>query len=302
MFVHSLRCVLGRTVRLIVKSFVSLLVFLLIVISIDSWINPIPLNDTTIVHHDTQGGDDQRLIVFLTGIQSSGQQVSVDLVPLWQTFGDVDVVEYNRVNFDARDVTRSVVKASEGYSQLTLIGASLGGLLSYDIIAQLKYEQSPIKINLILVDAPTGVEDIVNATAAKAVSKIPFGPLSNWLFTRTVWWFSFNPSDPSELEPVINTAALDALHATAADWPLSSWRQQLSYIVEHAKLQADVLRDVSTVFLRSSMDTVVTKDAATHWPYVPRPLRVIDIRSMHIEFLGFPEAWREGFEMAFAYL
>lgn len=251
--------------------------------------------------------DQRRVIMFLTGAQSSGVILSQDLLPLWRSHGRVMVAEYNRQRFDGDEVVRELVKAikrvpTKHRQRITIIGASMGGLLGTDLAAELVAREIDAKVDFILTDALHDSADLV-APGSGVAAALYAGPVMNGLPTRMFWRLGFNPPPASELEPGFKPAHLDKLHQLASTYPLSGWTDQVRYIVGHADVRRLPPNVTKAVFLQSDMDTTVKPAAYDKWARLfGGDLKHIAVHSTHIEYLGYPKAWDQAFKEAFTAL
>lgn len=249
-----------------------------------------------------------RLVVFLTGTQSSGVKLSVPFIPLWSHYGDVVVVEYSRQRFVSEDVLAAVTAYlgrpdTKPYTRLTLIGASLGGPLSTDLALALPADSPVRHIDFMLADTPTGLTDLRDPRAG-LIARAPFGPLSNALFTKPFWTLGFRPLPPDQLGLGALPSELSASHALAGTYPLSGWVDEVHFITTHERPRLPAASiTVSGVFLQSTRDDVVLPIAYLSWNQVfGGRLPLLRVDSTHIGFLEYPVNWSQAFIQAFALL
>lgn len=255
----------------------------------------LPDQPTVSFSQSTSSANHDRLIVFLPGAQASGSTMVVELLPVFRTYGDTMVVDYNPQRFNVTKVVEAVLQRAPPYRHITLIGASMGGMVASDIIHALPPNK---RVDLILVDAPTGAGDLFQGNLTGIVGDIPFGPMSNHLLARTVWKFVFHPADLSTIHPR-GLKDLHALWASYANYPLSGYADQLAYIAHHPTLTP--LRNVRAVYVKSTRDTVVRQTAYNQWqPFIIGRFPLIRIDSTHISFLDEPDRWEAAFKQAFA--
>ena len=267
----------------------------------------------------------ETLIVYLPGLLAIARTSSLDVIDVWQRYGDVMLVEYGRTDkFDPSYIIKLVVSElrdrlrSGKYKHLIFIGSSMGGRLAYDVlqVGALRYgllpvmkRRSGLRVHLMLLDSPTSASDLylVPPWAVKVapglIRILPFGPI----------WDSFHliskifiPPKKENLEPGVDIVELNRRVDEAKQFALSFWRDEVRYIVTDGEpgeqMPYGLIDDV--VFVHSSGDDdTVRPSAFSKWavayPTIEGP---IEVDSKHVAFSEKPRAWRDAFDVLLARL
>jgi hypothetical protein len=223
-------------------------------------------DDPTIIVHEGNAASNIN-ITYLGGAGSSPSvQVSELLPTLLQHAKKVRVVEYAEYLFDADEVVDAVddaIEADESEAAGTeedevLVGGSMGGLLSYDVIGQRQAKGDTRKFGVVMIDSPTDKEDV------PAVPGVLTGPSSIGLFGWMGFFTSetvgpaigmppFEPGDPAKMSPYINPAELQKSNESYEHWKTSCWSDQGHYVFGHDPLTKRP--NVKWVFIQSGSDT-----------------------------------------------
>src|SRR5690606_24487499 len=97
--------------------------------------------DTSLQQHS--GASTGTLTVYLPGLLADGDDSSKPVIETWLKHGDVLTVSYNGEKFDANDVVKSVTQhlmSDTAHDQFVFVGSSMGGLLTADIMNELRRE------------------------------------------------------------------------------------------------------------------------------------------------------------------
>ncbi|HVQ43981.1 MAG TPA: hypothetical protein VMT30_03375 [Candidatus Saccharimonadia bacterium] len=252
-----------------------------------------------------------RLLIFQTGYQSNATALTVNLLPYWRLFGDVLLVEYPHWRFDSARIVSDLNAYLEHslsrrgpprYTRLTLMGASLGGLLADDEIRGLNHLAGITRRDLVLVDAPTGGADIISGPQRKA-AHVPLGPVFGTVPFWPINQLVFRPPPALQLGPAASQVQLDALHRQARLYQPSALADQAGYIVHHAPLRPNPARNgVQAIYLRSTHRDTVAATAYDHWRRIYPHLQLVPVTSGHIDLLGYPNAWMIAFTQALSQL
>lgn len=280
--------------KFIVSLFVVVLVIPIAILGID-WVLRKGLPDEPTLTQYPGSNNSKELFVLLPGAQVSGTPLFVQLrLPLQQR-GDVLVVDYNPLKFNANTVvTHTLERMSLAYEKITFIGASMGGLVAYDCAQELHRRGDTREISFILLDTPTGTDDLAMGRAARIVGHFPFGPFSN-LFTRPVWEFGFIPSKIEDIHPR-DIGQLEMLWNSYRTYPLSGYVDQLKYMTSHPSLQP--VPEFRVVFIQSTRDEVVEVQAYANWQRVFNDTPLLLVDSTHISFLDEPDRYEAAITQA----
>jgi len=222
------------------------------------------------------------LIVYLPGILSSARSSCIDLIDLWRRYGDVMLVEYGDERFNGSVCVHTVAETvrrqnlEKSYRRIVFIGASMGGLLAYDVIRQLVLANID-SIDLIVLDAPTSNDDFHG-------SKRLLAPLLRILFFGQLW-------------NRLNLVAKISVQLKA--FKLSFWRDQLVYIMSHGAPKSGSLKGLVNrlVYVRSTRDhDTVRPETSLVWLATTPIATVLEVDSTHVGFAESPMIWREAFE------
>jgi thioesterase domain-containing protein len=242
--------------------------------------------------------------VYLPGILAGARASSVGLIDTWRRNSDVDLVEYGDNRFSGpavvRTVTDEIVRAQSAekpYARIVIIGASMGGLVSYDVILQLRAERVATPIDLIVLDAPTSASDFQSPkdVGAPALRFLPFGPL--WNQFNLVKWVPHDP-EPQNLEPGVNLVELHQRVVQAGKYRASFMRDEMVFIMDHGSLAPGSLNGKvdSLVYVRSTRDTdTVRPEAYNAWASAFSATTKKEVKSPHVGFGEYPKAWKQAF-------
>ncbi len=244
------------------------------------------------------------LIVYLPGILASARENSVDLIDIWRRNSDlVMLVEYGDERFDGAFCAKVVSDAIRRQNNITpflrvqLIGSSMGGLVAYDVIQQLKLVGT-VPIELILLDAPTSSSDFQapNHLVAPVLRALPFGPIWNRLNLIDKM---FVPPKEENIEPGVDRAELTRRVNEGKAFRISFWRDELVYIMSHGAPGLDSLEGKvdRLVYVRSTRDNdTVRPEAYNTWAATTSVITRIEVDSTHVGFAERPKTWRQAFE------
>jgi hypothetical protein len=256
-------------------------------------------------NHDTA-------FVFFTGTQSSSQTHSAQMRDLWSEHGDVVLVEYNPKRFDGPTITESTYDQLYlwGYRRVILDGASLGFMLSTDLIDYDRAHGNRLECAVMSEDGFGSTDDLVQGAQARAVAKIwHAGPVANFLLTRLFWKFGFNPPSRDKLGAGVDDDLLNEHYQASKTYPLSGWTGELRYIVKHRAYHAGEYAGIPIIIMRSRPegrtddDGVVKSSAADKIQVIFRGGTIIEVRgSTHVGFAEFVRLWRDAFTKGFAAL
>lgn len=249
-------------------------------------------------------GRDTAFVLF-TGTQSSAKALSAPMLTTWRKAGDAVEVEYPRKRFDGSTIVADTFDQLRtwGYRKVILSGASLGGMVAADFIDYNRQKGSPLQIIAVLMeDAPTSTEDLVQAGGAKFMSWWHAGPLANLLLTKPFWAAGFNPPPRNQLGAGVDEDQLRRQYEASKTYPLSGWTDELRYMANHRTFSSGEYAGIPLVTLQSENDEVVKPGAAAKWQLIFGSGRLITVASMHIGFVEYPEAWRSAFIKAFQQL
>ena len=217
----------------------------------------------------TSAKQKQCLVIYLAGIMAQSQDSSRDVSPMWLKHGNVLFVEYRGKRFRAHQAVTEVVAfidAHEEYSEIVIIGSSMGGLLGYDVIRRLD-AATQRKVVLLAIDAPTSAWDFHSPSdkLAQFMRILPFGPIWN-LVSRPILKRLMVPPKDENIEPEVNREELFRRFRKTWDYPLSFYRDQVKYIITHGRPQANSLRGIKRlIYVASRRDDIVRAEAFEAW-------------------------------------
>ncbi len=192
-------------------------------------------------------------------------------------------------------------KASKPYRRIVIIGSSMGGLLGYDVVRDLRAKSLTTPIEMVVLDPPTGAADFQfpNNLKAHALRVLPFGPIWNQF---NIIDKMFIPPKEENIESGVDRAELARYVEQGKSHRLSFYRDQLMYIMSHATLKAGSLVGLvdRLTIVRSTRDTdtdTVRASASAAW-FAAFPDAVkIEVDSTHVGFAERPETWRQFFKL-----
>ena len=212
------------------------------------------------------------LIVFAPGMMSAASLQAAPIEETLLTHGDLDYVEQRGETYDSEEVvetTSSYIakQLQEGdYEEVTIVGASMGGRVAHDVLESLdkKNELEYVKVNLLLVDAPTAKSDIsTNVRIGGGLGGgLPFGPLINKIPVGKI----LAPIDERYFDPDYDKKAMDDgmryIHTTTP----SDMSRQAKYVLGDP-LPDDSLKGIvdSVAYIQSTGDEFVSPAAIEHW-------------------------------------
>lgn len=244
------------------------------------------------------------LFVYFPGILADGVTSSRELVPVWKQHGDVLLVSYDGRRFDADKITHqsaekiNTLMAAVGYERVVFFGSSMGGLLSYDTIAQIPALKS-LDVSLVTMDAPTKRSDFQSPLDKISLgSKVWWaGPISN-LFSKLYFNATFVAPKEENIEEGVDRDKLAVAVEEAKSYQLSWSMDQNRYLIGHDKLVSGSLCDVRVIYVRSTRDTdTVRPRAFDAWNEAAddKALR-IEVDSTHVGFNERPGIWHSAFK------
>lgn len=223
-----------------------------------------PINgDVEIQTHHCDRGED-KLILFLCGAHSYGHLVWHQIEPYSRGIADTAVATYNVQAFNAAAIVRSLADyVGTQYSDVTFVCASLGGLIGYDTLVELRRRHGiRHHAHFKLIDSPSRFGNINLRGAMRTI-----GGECGTLTRQTVQQLRHH----TEALPVIGnivseTEMLLQLEAQAGRaFPLAGFARQVQYLRRHRGIDPEVLQGCSGEFYRSDQDTVVLETAYDNW-------------------------------------
>jgi hypothetical protein len=215
--------------------------------------------DVEIATHHCQQATTE-LALFLGGAHSYGHLVWQQIEPSWRGHADTAVATYNVESFDANAIARTLADyIGTSYSHVTLICASLGGLIGYDTIALLRQRPS---LSIKLIDSPMRFANISKRGAAQLIGA-ECGTIASSTLNRLL--------HHTESLPVIGNVMSDyeilvQLQRQAERcFPVGGYLRQINYLRRHPGVDPWLLRGINAVFLRSEKDIMVNAGAHKDW-------------------------------------
>lgn len=244
------------------------------------------------------------LFVYFPGILVDGVTSSRELVSVWKQHRDVLLVSYDGRRFDASQIAKesaakinSLIKTA-GYEHIVFIGSSMGGLVSYDTIQQAAGFKS-VDVSLVLIDAPTKRSDLQSPLDKISLgSKIWWaGPISN-LVSKPYFNATFVAPKEGNIEEGVDRDRLNQIVEQSKSYPLSWSMDQNRYLISHGEPDPGSLRNIRTVYVRSTRDNDTTRPRAFNpWNDAAggNAVRIL-VDSTHVGFNERPETWRWAFQ------
>jgi hypothetical protein len=245
------------------------------------------LSDEPTVQSYKGTGTKTSRIVYLGGAGSRpSAQAAGMLATLQAEAKNVDVIEFAAGKFSEDKIIDFVTQRIENDEHVVFVGASLGGLLSYDTIKHLRDSGDTRKFGVVLIDAPAVSGDVVGIPwVLKQLSWIPLGGITNL-------WFHppFDRNAPATIDPDADRQKLEALWQSYETWETSCWVDQGDYVFSHDSLVR--LTDVTWYFIRSGADDFVGENARSHWQNAEGPMEGGTVpEGKHIAFLNRPSVY-----------
>lgn len=264
----------------------------------------------------TTDHSDGTLIIYLPGIVANPNMIPSRIADTWAANGRVWGVQYLSPRFRPKEVVQfvvdEIVKETRRNStrKIVFIGSSMGGLLAYDIQQRLYILSSiaPMPLSMVVVDAPTSRHDLQAPfnVLSLAVKVLPFGPLWNnlsWLLMK----FFFVPPKEGEIDADVSRGTLDWHVKAARSFPVSFWRDQSMYILNHGVPAPGSIHD-ALIYIRSSKDDdTVRREAAEKWQNAlssksSRSFMLDAEGAKHAAYAQNPSAYVKVFPIAFQLL
>lgn len=253
----------------------------------------------------TYQGDDptSNTEVFYVGGAGSSPlaQVSELLPTLKKKAKSVKVVENARFKFDGDKVVDAVDAAMDPEAKELLVGASMGGLLVYDIIHKRQAKGDRRKFGAVLIDAPTDKDDVIGVPEAlKTPSGLGIfswlGVLSDYSVGPMLGFPPFTPGDVSKMSPNVNRQELEKSNRSYEEWMTSAWSDQGDYVFTHDRIVT--LPNTLWVFIQSDKDTFVD-GAKAYWKWLiaQGEVELIHVEpSGHMSFHDWPDEYATAVE------
>ncbi len=234
----------------------------------------VPAMDACTINQLRSSEKDDVIIIFLPGILAASSAMSDRILDVWARFGQVWGVDYTPPRFRPEHIVSLVrdqlLRACLGEAdvkRVVLIGSSMGSLLAYDIRQSLeKSSMFNVDVDLVVVDAPTGRKDFQPLLywTSWFVHILPFGPLWNHL-SKPIMKKLVIPPKEGEIDADVDRDWLDQQVAGARSFPLSFWRDQVMFILNHGAPAPDSV-DEPLVYIRSTKDDdTVRPEAEEKW-------------------------------------
>ncbi len=256
------------------------------------------------------------LIVYLPGILASADMIPPRILSVWAKYGEVWGVNYALPRFlpilSAYEVASAIKKLfdkDDAMQNVVLIGSSMGALLANDVLQILSRKEgfNADDVKLVLIDAPTERQDLHRPLdlTAPLVRWLPFGPIWSHL-SRPIMKLLFIPPKEGEIDADVDRDWLAQQVDGARSFPLSFWRDQIMYILDHGALEPDSIGS-RLVYIRSSEDNdTVRPEAVLKWINASddsmKRTQCLAEGAKHAAFAQNPAAYEEAFPEAFEFL
>ncbi len=246
------------------------------------------------------GTNGNTLFVYFPGILASGESSIKDQLPTLREHGDVMMVSYNGMRFEADVIVeQTVARLSDdvqrvGYDKVVLIGSSMGGLVAYDTYRQIKQEDLAVSYSMILIDAPTGRGDLQSPLNIISLGSLGWwaGPISN-LFSKTYFNATFVEPKGVNIEDGVDRKRLARQVEESKSFPLSWAMDQNRFILRHGAPAPDSLKDARVIYVRSMRDDdTVRPEAFDPWNDASGGKAVrLEVDSTHVGYAERPFTW-----------
>lgn len=277
--------------KLALKILATLLSPLFLYVSLDASTRLFMDDTPTISAH---GGANSRVAVVAEGGAgaSPGKQFS-ELVPKLKERGHTYILETAPREFSARKMIELTLATAtpDKYDKILFVGASKGGLLSYDTAREMRKRGDMRPVGIVMIDSPLYGPDVIGVPFfLRWASIIPLGAISNT-------WFHppFQDGDISQMSPAVNQQELFALWDSYKTWKASCWGDEGRYVFYHNWLYGSVepLPNTKWAFVQSMGDTFVDGNSAlANWRASVGPVGHFMVpKAGHISFHDWPQEY-----------
>lgn len=250
------------------------------------------------------------LTIYIDGVGSSQMRPGDDITDLINDNGsDLLVI---KLPADRRFSKKNVIRAIHNHPRyrdhrgtIRIIGLSMGALLGHDLIEYSKARRRTNKFELVIIDAPTGLDDLQDQNA-KYLKHVPLwlGSLLPDSFDR---WLGKKLLDDGTSAPHANGLSEEYLAMLAEhekrskSIPIAGWLRHMKYLVNHRGPRFAVLVGVNVVVVESLNDPLVKLSRAyVKWSKLGNNLGRFYVDSPgHGLLLEFPGQYVEGLSLAF---
>lgn len=248
-------------------------------------------------------GAGNRVFILLPGILARGNEQFEMLVPTFNAHGSIDFRSYTGSGFNLNRIAKLLARDVDTYSRhgydVTLVGASIGGLVGYSTLFRLKVANAS-NVSLIMVDSPYGVTTMkAFPDRAAFLTRIFKGaPLPNIIGNRILNMMRVGPKrefvdipqgvDADLYFQLIDSKAFSGL----SGHKFSTWWSQLVKMVNYRPRRLIQAYDITYVTcLGAANDVVDQPRAQALWQRSIPDLRLIEIEGAHCGFLQQSPRW-----------
>lgn len=240
---------------------------------------------------------DTAIVVFV-GAFNSADHVVAGLLPVFEQYGDVLLVEYGLKRFNMQKTVEAAFDVLPlQYEKVILIGGSMGGIaaLQFPLLSNRYLREETVAIG---ADTALCAGHLI--WAARLARFVHPGPIFNQLSHLTArLMFRVMPeelwSEGTEEETV-------RAHVVAMRrYRLSSILDQVAAIAGNKLVTREQMLGIRAAYLRSGTDAVIKADkAALSWKFIFPESIVIDVPDgAHVTWVEHASSWRKAFQEAF---
>ena len=260
------------------KAALIIVAFLLVVIAISGASRSFI---TSSVEFTESGIDNNKLFVYLPGMEAGGVESSDVFSAILAEKGRLVQVSYNGSCFRPGQIVQEVADWLDAYRgnssrhlDIVFVGSSLGGLLAYDIRAELMSRgwsnvSSRQTFQFVIIDSPVGSSDLKSPNNWESWIVGPFGSFIGAPFN----WIK-----------------------DSKGYALSYLVDQVHYLGGHKALREGSLSKDQVIFVKSTEDKLVSDKAIKSWNVTNPNMKVIRVKSPHAGFNDRPAVWKSTFE------
>ncbi len=255
-------------------------------------------------------------ILVLPGILSRWNEQIEPVIDILARYGTVFGVDYTAKAWHTdriiANITDFVDHELSSYDKLVVVGISIGGIITPDVVGATK--RSHDSISTVIVDAPHGADTMKELPAAArwfftlGFYNILNGRLGNAIREK----FMSVPPKLENIEVPAGVVAIEAYKAKVvvdskkglANHPWRQWGSQVAYMV-HRTPRAGLLSDINSVYLacNSAKNTTVDQPKAVdRWHQALPSLKIIEVNTAHAAFREGLPTWQPKLVKAFAAL
>ena len=259
----------------------------------------------TTLRIETHGSSTTQAVLVIPGYANHGDFVVAELLEFLQRSDKaVKVVNYGDPGFDATEVVEAIIQSLRGFTEVVIIGQSLGSIIAKMVVDQIVSRKIKIQVSVIAVAGITDSSDVVMPIAR--LIKFYYWPLTSRPLNRFIRWMSDKFIMKVQVEPNVDRPLLKRHWRSL--WQISgkARRAQLGFMARTSRDPANTHDDIPSVYIRGMQnkgsDRVVFGSAADGWRAVFPRTRIIDGLVNHGTLVEQPKAYAELLADAFVEL